>query len=264
MAQIPEHDPAQSGWQSLLPRLRRSVHRLAIRLFWPPANSRLFRLNGAGDIGMVRSSYEFQFVHGCPHLERFLFHCRSSCKFFLHSLQISASLTKEQGGLMYIQDIFYFHEHPRKINIWSGAIIVSPYLGPLIAAFIIDTMPWPNAFWVNTGLTALCWLLVVFLMDETIYNRRIPVFQQIAPKSRVMRLIGVEQWKRRHNRQSFWQAIIRPIIAISKIPILLCTIYYFLNFAWIIGVNATISIWLTNFYKFTPYNLGKPLLYSSC
>ncbi|KAI4234929.1 MAG: hypothetical protein L6R40_006597 [Gallowayella cf. fulva] len=65
------------------------------------------------------------------------------------------SIVAQAGGLMFVQDVFFFHEHPRKINIWSGAIIVSPYLGPLIAAFIINKMPWPNAFWVNTGLTAL-------------------------------------------------------------------------------------------------------------
>ena len=144
----------------------------------------------------------------------------------------------------------------RKINIWSGAIIVSPYLGPLCAAFIINKLPWPNAFWMNTGLTALCWVLVVALMDETIYNRNIPRDQQPVPRSRLLRLIGVEQWRSRHQRQIFVQAIMRPITAVSKLPVLLCTIYYFLNFAWIIGVNATISIWLTTIYKFTPYNLG--------
>ena len=163
---------------------------------------------------------------------------------------------------MYIQDIFFFHEHPRKINIWAGSTIVSPYIGPLIAAFIVNKMPWNNAFWVNTGLTALGLLLVLTFMDETIYNRRIPPSKQVSPKSRLLRLVGVEQWRGRHNRQTFAQAFMRPFIAISKIPVLLSTIYYFLNFAWIIGVNATISIWLTEFYKFKPYNLG--MLLSLC
>ncbi|KAL8705629.1 MAG: hypothetical protein Q9201_001266 [Fulgogasparrea decipioides] len=166
------------------------------------------------------------------------------------------SIVAQAGGLMFIQDIFFFHEHPRKINIWSGAIIVSPYLGPLITAFIINKLKWPVAFWVFTAFTALCWLLVVGFMDETIYNRNIPRERQPVPKSRLLRLVGVEQWRSRRTRQSFGQAIMRPIIAISKLPVLLCTIYYFLNFAWIIGVNATISIWLTSIYKFTPYNLG--------
>ena len=94
-------------------------------------------------------------------------------------------------------------------------------------------------------------------MDETIYNRSLARDQQPVPKSRLLRLVGVEQWQSRHSRQTFVQALMRPVIAISKLPVLLCTIYYFLNYAWIIGVNTTISIWLTSIYKFTPYNLGK-------
>lgn len=176
---------------------------------------------------------------------------------------------------MFIQDIFFFHEHTydavsspqpmmivliilprRKINIWSSGIIASPYLGPLITAFIINKGSWRYAFWVNTGLSALCWLLVIGLMDETIYNRSLARDQQQIPKARLLRLIGVEQWQGRHLRQTFFQALMRPFIAISKLPVLVCTVYYFLNFSWIIGVNATISIWLTTIYKFTPYNLG--------
>lgn len=166
------------------------------------------------------------------------------------------STVTQAGGLMFIQDLFFFHEHPRKINIWAGGIIVSPYVGPLITAFIINKEAWPNAFWVNTGYSALCWLLVVGLMDETIYNRGLAREQQPVPKSRLLRLIGVEQWRSRHLRQTFLQALMRPVVAISKLPVLLCTVYYFLNFAWVIGVNTTISIWLTSIYKFTPYNLG--------
>ena len=133
---------------------------------------------------------------------------------------------------------------------------MSPYLGPLCTAFIIDKTNWPVAFWVNTGLTAVCLLLVIGLMDETIYNRTLPRDQQPVPKSRWLRLSGFEQWRNRHSRMTFLQAIMRPVIAVSKLPVALCTVYYFLNFAWIIGVNATISIWLTSIYKFTPYNLG--------
>lgn len=93
-------------------------------------------------------------------------------------------------------------------------------------------------------------------MDETLYNRSVPQDQQPVPKSRLLRLTGVEQWRGRRLRQTFGQAMMRPVIAISKLPVLLCTVYYFLNFGWIVGVNATVSIWLTEIYKFTPYNLG--------
>src|SRR6478735_1422301 len=53
------------------------------------------------------------------------------------------STVSQGGGLMFI-----FHERARKINIWAAFIILSPYMGPLLTAFIITTLPWPVAFWV--------------------------------------------------------------------------------------------------------------------
>lgn len=139
---------------------------------------------------------------------------------------------------------------------WPGGMIAPSYLGLLITAFIINKEAWSNAFWVNTGLSALCWLFVVSLMDETLYNRKQARDQQPVPKSRLLRLVGFEQWGGRRLRKTFYQALMRPFIAISKLPVLLCTIYHFLNFAWAIGVNAIVIIWLTSTYRFTPYNLG--------
>jgi MFS family permease len=58
------------------------------------------------------------------------------------------STVAQGGGLMFIFDMFFFHERARKINIWAAFIILSPYMGPLFAAFIITTCPWPIPFWV--------------------------------------------------------------------------------------------------------------------
>lgn len=58
------------------------------------------------------------------------------------------STVAQGGGLMFIFDMFFFHERARKINIWAAFIILSPYLGPMLTAFIITTQKWPIAFWV--------------------------------------------------------------------------------------------------------------------
>lgn len=58
------------------------------------------------------------------------------------------STVSQGGGLMFIFDMFFFHERARKINIWAAFIILSPYMGPLFAAFIITTLSWPIPFWV--------------------------------------------------------------------------------------------------------------------
>lgn len=153
---------------------------------------------------------------------------------------------------MWIKDMFFFHERARKINLWSGAIILSPYLGPFTAAFVNWKLSWRWCYWIYSILNAVGLILLLAFVDETYYNRSLPASQQPRWKNRLLRLVGIE----RHPRGTFLRSIMRPAIAITKLPVLLIVIYYLLNFAWIIGVNATISTWLTGFYGFGYKSLG--------
>lgn len=68
--------------------------------------------------------------------------------------------------------------------------------------------------------------------------------------------MGIQQakaWKQRSLVGSFS----RIVITVTKLPVLIILVYYFLNFAWVIGVNTTVAIWLTNLYGFSPRDLGK-------
>ncbi|KAI9710563.1 MAG: hypothetical protein M1820_002699 [Bogoriella megaspora] len=156
------------------------------------------------------------------------------------------------AGILWIKDMFFFHEHPRLINILEFPVILSPYLGPLLSSFILYKTKWQWAFWLATCMWALGWILILFT-DETLYDRSTDFRVPRGPLWK--RILGIEQAKGLRNR-SFVQAAVRPIIALTKIPVLLVVIYYFLNFAWVIGVNTTVSIWLTDFYDFNPKNLG--------
>lgn len=154
------------------------------------------------------------------------------------------------GALMWIKDLFFFHEHPRVINYVEFSIILSPYLGPLVASFIVSAAAWRWAFWLCTALAGVG-LGLVFLLDETLFDRKAPV----ARGSYAGRLLGVSQakgWKKR----SLARCLCRPAVAVTKLPVLVILVFYFLNFAWVIGVNTTIAIWLTNFYGFGPRDLG--------
>lgn len=142
------------------------------------------------------------------------------------------STAAQGGGLVFIKDMFFFHEHARKINIWAAFTILSPYFGPLIAAFIISTQKWQWAFGVVTIETGLCLIAVVILVDETFYDRKLPHEQRIPRKSKLQRLVGIEQWRSRHQRSTFKQAVMRPVRVICKPVVLLSTIYYMLTFAW--------------------------------
>lgn len=168
------------------------------------------------------------------------------------------STVGQAGGLMFINDMYFFHEHPRKINIWSGFIVLSPYLGPFCASFIVWRSTWRWTYYLVAIVSALCWLAVLALVDETYYNRQIPADRLSERRSRLLRLIGIEQWKSRDQRSSFRQALLRPFLAIVKLPVLLSFGYYIFTFAWVIGLNTQISVFLTNpeLYAFNDKDLG--------
>lgn len=172
----------------------------------------------------------------------------------LNGLVASAA---QGGALMWIKDLFFFHEHPRKINYVEFPIILSPYLGPLITAFIEYKVSWRWGFWVCTILWGIGWLLIAGLLDEPYYDRTIPEEQQAPRQSRWLRLIGVEQLRAARSERRPLSVMVQPIMVITKLPVLLIVIYYFLNFAWVISVNTTISIWLVNFYAFNTKDLGE-------
>jgi len=174
---------------------------------------------------------------------------------------------------MWIKDMFFFHgqqralsvtaytdansptEHPRAINYVEFSIITSPYLGPLITAFIVSGTTWRWAFWLCTILAGIS-LLLVFFMDETLFDRSTSAAKTEPSSSRWQRLLGIGQARSFHHR-SLLACLLRPAIAITKLPVFLTIVYYFLNTAWVVGVNTTVSIWLTDAYFFTPRGIGK-------
>ncbi|KIW66880.1 hypothetical protein PV04_06170 [Phialophora macrospora] len=166
------------------------------------------------------------------------------------------STVAQGGGLMFIFDMFFFHERARKINIWAAFIILSPYFGPLFAAFIISTQKWQIPFWVYVAETGLCLVLIMLFGQETYYDRRIPPASQPPRGSHVSRLLGVAQWKSRHLRNTFAQACMRPVKVALKPTVFLSCVYYLLTFAWVVGINTTLAIFLTPLYNFGPLQIG--------
>lgn len=166
------------------------------------------------------------------------------------------STVTQGGGMMFIQDMFFFHERPRKINIWASFFVMSPYMGPMLAAFMLTAKPWPVPFWVYTAATALVLLLTAGLVDETYYDRRLPAAQQPARGSRLARLTGVAQFRARHTRNTFPQACSRVVRVLAKPIVALACAYYLLTFAWVVGINTTLSIFLAPLYGFGPLQIG--------
>lgn len=166
------------------------------------------------------------------------------------------STAAQAGGLIFIKDVFFFHEYARMINVWGFAIILAPYLGPCLAAFMLSTQGWRLPFWIYAIEVGLSVVAIVVCMDETYYDRRIPMQKQPLRKSRFMRLIGVEQFQSRHSRSTFREATVRPFQAFVKLPVFLSTLYYLMVFSWCVGTNNTMTIFLMPLYNFSLRQIG--------
>ncbi|KAL8930413.1 MAG: hypothetical protein Q9208_000597 [Pyrenodesmia sp. 3 TL-2023] len=160
------------------------------------------------------------------------------------------------SGLMFIKDMFFLHEHARKINIWQASVILSPYLGPLLASFMITRLSWRWPFWIYTVETGICLLAVIIWGDETYYDRCLPEAKQPPRRSHLLRLVGVEQWRSRHLRNGFLEAMMRALRTIARPVVLLANFYYMCTFAWVVGINATLALFLTSLYGFGPKQTG--------
>ncbi|KAJ5218496.1 uncharacterized protein N7498_000595 [Penicillium cinerascens] len=166
------------------------------------------------------------------------------------------STVAQGGGLMYIKDMFFFHEHARKINIWSGFIIVSPYLGPLLAAFIVSTQIWQWAFGVYAIETGLCLIAIILFVDETYYDRKTGQPELYPNAPRWQRMLGIQQRRTNYMRNSVKDAVMRPLVIICKPVVILACIYYMLSFAWVVGINTTLAILLGPIYGFQAKQIG--------
>lgn len=133
-------------------------------------------------------------------------------------------------AIAFIKDIFFFHERARKIGLWALMYITSPYWGPLIANFVIgETHQWQDAFWLGVGVNAISLLLILAFLDETWYNRDLPMSQQ-PPRgqglfSRLLRLTGV--WQMKHHSgyfDSIYNAFRRVLLILAK-PVILLVLF---------------------------------------
>ncbi|KPI45407.1 uncharacterized protein AB675_479 [Cyphellophora attinorum] len=154
------------------------------------------------------------------------------------------------GGLMWINDVWFFHEHPRKINIWSTAIILSPFLGPQFMAAILSVTGWRVGMWLCFGIIMLGVVTTVAVGEETFYPRHLHADNAPQRKSRLMRLIGVEQCRDHWTTNTFLESGTRLVKTISRLPVLLVCIFYLFDFAWTIANNTTISALIIPTYNF--------------
>lgn len=162
------------------------------------------------------------------------------------------------GGLMWINDVFFFHERPRVINLWSTFIILSPFLGPQFMAAVLQVASWRVGMYLNFGIITLSLVTILALGEETFYPRHkkpadIP---DIYSAPRWQRLLGIQQTKTRYTGNTFFGAAGRTVLTATRLPVILICLFYFFDFGWTIGNNTTISVLLVPAYQLDYYGLA--------
>ncbi|EXJ68979.1 uncharacterized protein A1O5_07914 [Cladophialophora psammophila CBS 110553] len=172
----------------------------------------------------------------------------------LRALQGATLTVCQTTALCYIKDMFFLHEHARKIGIWLFFFYVTPYIGPMLGYFMISGLDsqWRPLYWLALASTCFDLVLVVLFLDETWYRRDVPLEEQPPRGSRWQRVIGI--WQIRLHRGyfvgalpafgRFWAVLIKPLM----LPIL---VYFCLYFMWATGVNITAAVLLG-----TPEDVG--------
>jgi MFS family permease len=136
------------------------------------------------------------------------------------------------GGLMWIKDVWFFHEHPRKVNVWSTAIILSPFLGPQFMAAIVSVTSWRVGMWLAFGIIGFGLAMTVVLGEETFWPRHVVgagTSEVKRGKSRLLRLVGVEQYRTNWTTNGFWESGSRLFVTLTRVPVLLVCLFYFLD-----------------------------------
>jgi len=78
-----------------------------------------------------------------------------------------------------------------------------PYLGSFVSAWLIQAINWQADYGVLAAFYAFSTLLVVFLVDETLYDRHHPQPKARGLKERVLLILGVTGWRVK-TRPTIW------------------------------------------------------------
>lgn len=130
-------------------------------------------------------------------------------------------------GLAFIQDMFFFHEHAKKIGIWTSCFIISPYAGPLLANFVLrGTNNWRAAYWMVFALGCLVMVLIVIFIDQPWYRRDISLENQPLKGGRVFRVLGVWQLRTQSGYFLTLKISCHRLIAVFIKPIIILIMIY--------------------------------------
>ncbi|KAM0745607.1 MFS general substrate transporter [Meredithblackwellia eburnea MCA 4105] len=155
------------------------------------------------------------------------------------------STAPQCAGLFTVCDLFPFHLQARKLNLWTMGFIISPFLSPFLLGFMVASKSWRDAYWVGVAYVSIVVLLIVFVMEETMYDRDVVPFPErptTGLRYRIETLLGITGLKMSKYRCSWWEAISSMFDLVWRPHMLLMLIYVGVTFGFGIGINVTNAV----------------------
>ncbi|KAG1793709.1 MFS general substrate transporter [Suillus plorans] len=145
-------------------------------------------------------------------------------------------------GLYVVTDIFPFHLQARKLNIWTSGFVLSPYLSPCVFGFFVAHVSWRWAYAIGSIYNAIVLLLIVFFMEETMYDRHLaskPLQISTGLRYRFETLIGVTGYKMAKYRSRWPEVLLASLDVVWRPQFFFVVLFEALVFGFSIGLNTT-------------------------
>ncbi|KAF7358628.1 MFS general substrate transporter [Mycena sanguinolenta] len=150
-------------------------------------------------------------------------------------------------GLYIVTDLYPFHLQARMLNFWTMGFIISPFLSPFAFGFLVARTSWRWAYGIGSMYGAIVVILIVFFMEETMYDRTvrpIPERPSTGLRYRIETLVGITGLKMQKYRVSWTEAIISPLNVVWRPHILGLLFFEAMLFGFGIGINVTNAVFL--------------------
>ncbi|KAF5380010.1 hypothetical protein D9615_006164 [Tricholomella constricta] len=166
-------------------------------------------------------------------------------------------------GLYVVTDMYPFHLQARKLNVWTMGFIISPFLSPFAFGFLVARTSWRWAYGIGSMYSAIVVFLIVFFMEETMYDRTvkpIPERPTSGLRYRVESLIGITGVKMAKYRTSWRESILSLFNVVWRPHLMMILWFEAMVFGFSIGINVTNAVFLGSprpvGYEFGPFAIA--------
>ncbi|GAA5894805.1 uncharacterized protein JCM6883_002215 [Sporobolomyces salmoneus] len=171
------------------------------------------------------------------------------------------STAPQAVGLWSVADLYPFHLQNRKLSIWTFGFIASPFVSPFLLGYLAASKgSFRDVYWVGVAFTALVVLLIVFVSEETMYDREvtpIPERPTTGIRYRIETLVGITGVKMAKYRCSWKECLFSWVDVLWRPSALIMYIYVGVTFGFGIGINVTNAVFTGSppplGYGFSPY-----------